>query len=178
MLSQTSDNLARQDASPLYMQLKNSLTEAIQSGRYAPGDPVPTETQLCAQYGVSRITVRRAISELQDEGLLEKRHGKGTFVSFRRMETSLVDLAGFSDSYSLMGYKVSKVLLGIEPGSADLLVSLLSSVTSLTTSAAEAQERGTVTTLRSPALSTRSTMVSRRLMTAARPVISNTLEGS
>ena len=66
----------------------------------------------------------------------------------------------------------------IEPGSADLLVSLLSSVTSLTTSAAEAQERGTVTTLRSPALSTRSTMVSRRLMTAARPVISNTLEGS
>lgn len=119
MLSQTSDNLARQDASPLYLQLKNSLTEAIQSGRYAPGDPVPTETQLCSQYGVSRITVRRAISELQDEGLLEKRHGKGTFVSFRRMETSLVDLAGFSDSYSLMGYKVSKVLLGIEPGSAD-----------------------------------------------------------
>ena len=66
----------------------------------------------------------------------------------------------------------------IDPGSAVLLVSLLSSVTSLTTSAAEAQERGTVTTLRSPALSTRSTIVSRRLITAARPVISRTLEGS
>lgn len=119
MLSPSSDSLARQDASPLYLQLKNSLTEAITSGRYAPGEPVPTETQLCEQYGVSRITVRRAISELQDEGLLEKRHGKGTFVSFRRMETSLVDLAGFSDSYSLLGYKVDKVLLGVTDGVAD-----------------------------------------------------------
>lgn len=118
-MSQPVDSLARQDASPLYLQLKNSLTEAIRSGRYAPGEPVPTETQLCEQYAVSRITVRRAISELQEEGLLEKRHGKGTFVSFRRMETSLVDLAGFSETYSLQGYKVSKVLLGVAEGSAD-----------------------------------------------------------
>ena len=118
-MSQSADSLTRQDASPLYLQLKNSLTEAIQSGRYAPGEPVPTETQLCEQYAVSRITVRRAISELQEEGLLEKRHGKGTFVSFRRMETSLVDLAGFSETYSLQGYKVSKLLLGVVEGVAD-----------------------------------------------------------
>lgn len=118
-MSQSADSLARQDASPLYLQLKNSLTEAIRSGRYAPGEPVPTETQLCEQYAVSRITVRRAISELQDEGFLEKRHGKGTFVSFRRMETSLVDLAGFSETYSLQGYKVSKQLLGVTQGAAD-----------------------------------------------------------
>lgn len=118
-MSQSADSLARQDASPLYLQLKNSLMEAIDSGRYAPGEPVPTETQLCEQYGVSRITVRRAISELQEEGMLEKRHGKGTFVSFRRMETSLVDLAGFSETYSLKGYKVSKRLLGVVEGFAD-----------------------------------------------------------
>ncbi len=119
LLSQPADSLTRQDASPLYLQLKNSLTEAIQSGRYAPGEPVPTETQLCEQYAVSRITVRRAISELQDEGLLEKRHGKGTFVSFRRMETSLVDLAGFSETYSLKGLKVTKVLFDVRDGEAD-----------------------------------------------------------
>lgn len=118
-MSQSADGLARQDASPLYLQLKNSLTEAIRSGRYAPGEPVPTETQLCEQYAVSRITVRRAISELQEEGFLEKRHGKGTFVSFRRMETSLVDLAGFSETYSLQGYKVRKRLLGVTEGNAD-----------------------------------------------------------
>lgn len=118
-MSQTSVNLTRQDAEPLYLQLKNSLTEAIRSGRYAPGEPVPTEPQLCEQYNVSRITVRRAIAELQAEGLLEKRHGKGTFVSFRRMETSLVDLAGFSETYSLKGFKISKVLLGVSEGIAD-----------------------------------------------------------
>lgn len=118
-MSQPSANLARQDASPLYLQLKNSLMNAIFGGRFSPGEPVPTEKQLCEQYGVSRITVRRAISDLQEEGFLEKRHGKGTFVSFRRMQTSLVDIAGFSETYTLQGYKVSKALLGVGEGTAD-----------------------------------------------------------
>ncbi|MDR3518538.1 MAG: GntR family transcriptional regulator [Azospirillaceae bacterium] len=113
VLAATKPGLVRQDLSPLYLQLKNNLLEAIADGRYAPGDPLPTEQQLCAAFGVSRITVRRAVSELQDEGILEKRHGKGTFVSFRRMQTSLVDLAGFSESYSLQGFAVHSVILDV-----------------------------------------------------------------
>jgi len=118
-LSQPTVTLSRQDAAPLYLQLKNSLIEAIRSGQYAPGAPVPTEPQLCKQYAVSRITVRRAISELQDEGVLEKRHGKGTFVSFRRMETSLVDLAGYSETFSLKDYEVTKRFIDLAEGVAD-----------------------------------------------------------
>jgi GntR family transcriptional regulator, frlABCD operon transcriptional regulator len=111
--------LDRQDASPLYQQLKDGLRSAIVSGRYRPGQPIPPEPHLCADFGVSRITVRRAIAELQDDGLLEKRHGKGTFVSQRRVETSLVDLAGFSESYSLRGMKRRSVILAIAEVAAD-----------------------------------------------------------
>lgn len=71
------DSLTRVDAVPLYAQLKQRLRAEIADGRYPEGGLLPTEALLGDIYGVSRITVRRAISELQDEGVLEKRHGKG-----------------------------------------------------------------------------------------------------
>jgi DNA-binding GntR family transcriptional regulator len=106
-------------STPLYQQVKAKLLAEIRSGRYGPGDPIPTEPKLCEIYDVSRITVRRAISELQDERFLEKRHGKGTFVSLPRMMSSLPDLGGFTENYPTRGYPLKKILLNVNVGNAD-----------------------------------------------------------
>ncbi|WFE74725.1 UTRA domain-containing protein [Roseinatronobacter sp. S2] len=112
-------SLQRNDSVPLFTQLKQSLLVAIRDGQFAPGAPLPTETQLCDMYDVSRITVRRAVTELQNEGVLEKRHGKGTFVTVQRIETSLMTLNGFSESYSARGVEHHSQLLEHYEGIAD-----------------------------------------------------------
>jgi DNA-binding GntR family transcriptional regulator len=66
---------------PLYQQLCSLLRDRIDSGVYRPGDPFPSEAELTSQHSVSRITVRRAISELEREGLVVTRQGAGTFVA-------------------------------------------------------------------------------------------------
>ncbi len=64
----------------LQEQLHDELFEQIQSGKYQPGDRIPSEMQLSQMYDISRVTVRNAIQQLVDEKILVKRHGKGTFV--------------------------------------------------------------------------------------------------
>jgi GntR family transcriptional regulator len=65
---------------PLHRQLFLVLHDEIARGALAPGDVLPTEQTLCDQFGVSRITVRRALADLADAGLIERRHGVGSFV--------------------------------------------------------------------------------------------------
>ena len=64
----------------LYFQLHQHLVERIRSGEFGPAVPLPTEMELCEQYGVSRITVRRALDALADERLISRRRGVRTFV--------------------------------------------------------------------------------------------------
>ncbi|MDZ7908605.1 MAG: UTRA domain-containing protein [Gemmobacter sp.] len=118
-VAEPAENLSRVDAVPLYSQLKQRLLAEIGDGTYVEGGLLPTETQLCEIYGVSRITVRRAISELQDEGVLEKRAGKGTFVSVQRIVTSLVKLNGFTETYSAIRADPHNQLLSCETLPAD-----------------------------------------------------------
>lgn len=66
---------------PLHSQLMNELEKAILSGKYKPGDMIPSENELSSLHGISRPTVRQAFSELVNKGLLKKVKGKGTFVS-------------------------------------------------------------------------------------------------
>lgn len=66
---------------PLYRQLSDRLAQAIVSGEYAAGAALPTEFALCETYGVSRITVRKALDELVGRRLVERRRGVGTFVA-------------------------------------------------------------------------------------------------
>ncbi|MFV2062830.1 MAG: GntR family transcriptional regulator [Chloroflexota bacterium] len=67
--------------SPLYQQLRSLLRDRIESGEYRSGDVFPSESELISQHSLSRITVRRAISELEREGLVVTRQGTGTFVA-------------------------------------------------------------------------------------------------
>lgn len=66
---------------PLYVQLKNIILRQIMSGDLAPGAILASETALCRMYGVSRITVRQALGDLEAEGLLRREPGRGTFIT-------------------------------------------------------------------------------------------------
>jgi GntR family transcriptional regulator len=66
---------------PLYFRLRNLLEENIRAGAFPPGARLPSEHETCQKYGVSRATVREALRELVDSGLVIRQHGKGSFVS-------------------------------------------------------------------------------------------------
>lgn len=88
--------LSANSSQPLYEQLMQHLRTAIVTGQYEEGSRLPPENELCEQYGVSRITARRAILELVNEGLLERKQGKGTFVAPKKMSVSVMSLDGFA----------------------------------------------------------------------------------
>lgn len=69
------------DMVPYHLQIKEVLEKEIIAGKYC--ERIPSELELMERFDVSRSTVRQAVNHLVDEGLLEKKHGKGTFVSFR-----------------------------------------------------------------------------------------------
>jgi GntR family transcriptional regulator len=68
------------DARPLYAQVRERLVERIRSGEWKPGQLIPNEFEIAAEFGVSQGTARKAISELAAEGLVLRRQGRGTFV--------------------------------------------------------------------------------------------------
>ena len=70
-----------EESSLLYLQLEASLKQKIVTGEYEVGERIPTELEMCKEYGVSRITVRRAVQDLVEEGMLKKLRGRGTFVA-------------------------------------------------------------------------------------------------
>lgn len=72
--------LRREPGTALHRQLFMVLRDQITRGLYQAGDLIPKEDDLCARFGVSRITVRRAVTDLEQLGLVEKRPGRGTFV--------------------------------------------------------------------------------------------------
>ena len=67
-------------AIPKYQQILNSLRDAIAAGRYGQGQRLPSESELVRAFGASRITVNRALRELQLAGLIERRAGSGSYV--------------------------------------------------------------------------------------------------
>ena len=76
--------------SPLYHQIKELITRQIVSGRWLSGHEIPSETGLCAHFGVSRGTLRRALDDLENRGLIDRRQGRGTFVASPKFEGSVL----------------------------------------------------------------------------------------
>ena len=66
---------------PLYRQIKQLLTERLESGEWRPGEPIPSEIELAQRFSVSQGTVRKAVAELAGENVLVRRQGRGTFVA-------------------------------------------------------------------------------------------------
>ena len=65
---------------PLYLQIAAILRDGIKRGVYAPGRPIPSETRLMQEHGVARLTARKAVRVLADEGLAEVVPGRGAYV--------------------------------------------------------------------------------------------------
>lgn len=75
------DKIDREVRVPIYRQLKEIIKSKIEKGDFKPGTRIPTEYELCEIYDISRISVRQALTELANEGLLYRRPGQGTFVN-------------------------------------------------------------------------------------------------
>lgn len=99
-------------STPLYEQLKLSIKKDIDQHIYLPGDRMPSEVELEAAYKVSRITVRRAIKELCDEGILIRKQGKGTFVLGQKNSARLDQgTKGFHEAMEKNGKTVSSEIV-------------------------------------------------------------------
>ncbi len=86
---------------PLYAQLKDELAAGIRDGRFGADGRIPSEHEICAMTGLSRPTVRQAISDLAAEGLLVKVKGKGTFLAAAPERVELKGFNGFA--FSVLG---------------------------------------------------------------------------
>lgn len=69
---------------PLYMQVYSALYQWIRQGRFKPGDKLDSEAELCASFGVSRISIRKALDMLAAEGWIKSQQGKGSFVTDKK----------------------------------------------------------------------------------------------
>jgi GntR family transcriptional regulator len=109
-LSNYLQKLDESSSLPLYQQLQRALRQAIENGVIAPEDALPPERDLAEMLGVSRITVRKAIDELAEEGLLVRKQGSGTFVS-NRVEKNFAKLTSFSEDMRARGREPRSVWL-------------------------------------------------------------------
>ena len=108
--------------SPLYSRVETVLASEIAAGDLRVGDQLPTEDRLVARFGVSRITIRRAMQNLVSRGLVEIRRGKGTFVAAPKITQELTELSGFVEDMHALGHKPTARVIGKEIVTADATV--------------------------------------------------------
>jgi GntR family transcriptional regulator len=123
----TLGTLDEMDPTPLYLQLQHSIEEAVRRGSLKTDAALPGERDLAKQLGISRVTVRKAITGLVKKGVLVQRWGSGTFVAHQmRLEQPLSRLSSFTDDMSARGLPSSAVLLSrsVGPASPNELMAL------------------------------------------------------
>ncbi|WP_165422942.1 GntR family transcriptional regulator [Ktedonosporobacter rubrisoli] len=100
------------EGEPLYTRLRDRLATDLAAGRWEPGSRLPSERALSEQYGCSRLTVRQALSELEEAGLLIRRRGSGTFVAQQLLiRKNFRGLSSFSDDMRQRGLVPGSVVL-------------------------------------------------------------------
>ena len=96
---------------PLYYQISTTLLDQILEGKWTAGELLPSESQLVAEYQVSRATIRRALAELQREGWITTRKGKGSMVAKPKMEQDLMRFYSLARSFGKSAQRIfSKTL--------------------------------------------------------------------
>lgn len=104
----------KRQATPIYLQLKEQLTRAIEKGHLAPGQALPSERELAAMLKLSRMTVRHTLQELASDNLVEQRQGSGTYVLPRRLLQTVDRVLGFTDEARDLGFTPGNRLLEAE----------------------------------------------------------------
>jgi GntR family transcriptional regulator len=104
-------NPAPSPGTPLHVHISDRFRREIREGRRLPHEALPSESELCRLFEVSRVTVRRALQTLEGEGLIYRRQGLGSFVADRRVTPGLVRLADFAQELERAGLEArSRVL--------------------------------------------------------------------
>ena len=114
--------LTKVDGVALYVQVRETLRDQIKTGVLKPGQKLPSEEDLAAQFGVSRMTVRQGISDLTDEGMLYRRRGIGTFVTQFHVERDHNKLTSFFETARMEGFEAEVILLAREVVPAKLMI--------------------------------------------------------
>src|SRR5215467_15738388 len=104
---------------PMYYQIMNQLRERIAAGEYTVNDALPPERELVEAYQVSRMTIRQAILELVNEGILVRRKGIGTFVAPPKLEQRLNSLTSFTEDMAQRGMKAGSRIISFKEMSPD-----------------------------------------------------------
>ncbi|MDY0068165.1 MAG: histidine utilization repressor [Steroidobacteraceae bacterium] len=104
----------------LYQQVKEFITARIQDGSWPPGHRLPSENELVAQFGVSRMTVNRAFRELMDHGRVVRVAGVGSFVAEARPQSTLLRIANLGEEIRRRGHEYECRLLLLQRASASL----------------------------------------------------------
>jgi GntR family histidine utilization transcriptional repressor len=94
-----------QDSTPIFQRIKDYLTSEIAAGRWKEGEVVPSEQALVRQFGVSRMTVNRAVRELTAEHVLTRRQGSGTFVAPQKYQATLLEIKSIADEIRARGHE-------------------------------------------------------------------------
>ncbi|WP_075074918.1 GntR family transcriptional regulator [Longilinea arvoryzae] len=107
-------SLAAKDA-PMYVQIRENLRYQLLSGLYKPGDRIPTEAEMAFKWKVNRLTARRAITSLVDEGYLSRQVGRGTYVIDRKLcLNEETHLTSFWETIVALGMKPSSRVVNCE----------------------------------------------------------------
>ncbi len=93
-----------------YTRVKQHLLDGLAQGHWAPGELMPSESELVAQFGVSRMTVNRALRELQSEGLVQRTQGVGTFAAPLHRVSSSLTLHDLHDEITARGHQHEAVV--------------------------------------------------------------------
>jgi GntR family transcriptional regulator len=102
---------------PLYHQVEQDLRRLIDSGHWQPGQRIPSEKGLEEMYGASRITIRRALQDLAEQGLLVREPGRGTFVREPALTAEPRSVTSFTEEMDRLGLRADSrmVSIGLEP---------------------------------------------------------------
>ncbi len=111
----------RRRPDPLWFQVEEAIRAIVKSGEWATGDQIPAEDRLCALFGVSRITLRHALRNLEESGLLRREHGRGTFVRSTTLVAGTRELTSFTQEMGHMGVVAGSRLLDCSLSKADAI---------------------------------------------------------
>jgi GntR family transcriptional regulator len=105
-------------AMPLHEQLKEAIRRDIATGKYIPEEKLPSEAEFTQLYGISRTTVRNALNDLVNEGILSRKQGVGTFIAAKNGNADMVRLTDFVEDMVQAGLTATSKMLKFEPESA------------------------------------------------------------
>ncbi len=110
------------DHTPIFQRIKDYLLEQIAAGHWKEGDVIPSEQALTKQFGVSRMTVNRAVRELTAEQVLTRRQGSGTFVAQQKYQATLLEIKSIAEEVRARGHAHRSSLQQLERGKASELL--------------------------------------------------------